>query len=130
MSNTHTTLSSLFTAIATKIRSKTGESESIIADEFPSKIEGVYNVGYTAGLAENLDTSDATATEADIVNGATAYVNGEKITGTATLAKTKATAYDYEDPYHSGWKVASFNGTILKLAATDSSGDYINIRLS
>ena len=43
--------------------------------------EGV-KVGGITGTLKTLDTSDATATAADIAWGKTGYVNGEKITGT------------------------------------------------
>ena len=39
-----------------------------------------------------LDTSDATATAADILKGKTAYVNGEKITGTYEVAEVEEPA--------------------------------------
>lgn len=43
---------------------------------------GVTCLGVEGSMQSGVDTSDATATNADIASGKTAYVNGEKITGT------------------------------------------------
>lgn len=56
MSNTHSTLTSLFSDIADAIRAKTGDSGTIIADNFPTAITaipsgggGPSNVSYFSG---------------------------------------------------------------------------------
>lgn len=53
-------------------------SSSLIANNIKKGI----TIGGITGTLESLNTSDATATSADIMNGKTAYVNGQKITGT------------------------------------------------
>lgn len=60
-------------AIADAVRSRTGSENDLNLLEI---VEGISSIG-NGGI----DTSDATATEADILDGKTAYANGRKISG-------------------------------------------------
>lgn len=57
-------------------------SDSNNGNLLPEYIKKGITLGGVTGTLESLDTSDATATPEDILYGKTAYVNGEKITGT------------------------------------------------
>lgn len=80
----HKTLASLFTDIAAAIRAKTGKTDKLVADDFPTAI---------AGITTGVNTSDATVTAADVANGVIAYGKDGKVTGTVTEKKSGNQTY-------------------------------------
>lgn len=66
----------------------TAEQNKIVTGNIKS---GVTILG-VSGKASVVDTADATATSAQIVNGATAYVNGSKVTGALTAVSVSQNA--------------------------------------
>ena len=84
----HNSLTELFTATANAIRSKTGSTDPIVADDFPAAIEGIEAGG--GGSVEDLDgvlteqerlvstlqeTLDSKASAAPVLNTKTCTVN-------------------------------------------------------
>ena len=96
------------------------ETKTVTSNGTVTPSSGKYLKQVTVNVpASGIDTSDATATADDIAKGVTAYVNGEKITGTIQKAST---VYNLGLPEVQAAKV---NDTRIRLEMTTPSGPVI-----
>lgn len=104
MNNFVITEQSNLVAIANAVRNKTGKTNELNLGEIISSINSMSNSGGTNN-GGGLDTSDATATANDMAAGVTAYVNGEKITGSVNVTEADGQIHGW----WTGTTVGSFN---------------------
>ena len=111
----YTNLSSLFTDIADAIRTKEGTTAAIPANTFADRVEAIQT---------GVDTTDATAEAHDIMQDKTAYVNEEKLIGTAPLAWNEKSVVSTM-PSSANWNSVTYgNGKFVAVASSSNKAAY------
>lgn len=114
MANNYTTLSSLFSAIASSIRGKTGETGALIADNFPTEI---------SNISTKSDIYDTVKTE--VITGRTVNLTDVMVLSVIAQAATSQTPAIVSLPTTAtgskNYTSDSFNLTITRESVTGTA---------